>query len=245
MVAISGRIDGTTVPPSGVTPTFTFRVKTRDGNGNGNGNGNLKLRRLDATTLGATPPGLALPCSAVPATSCNAPTEPGASTLKIQKRRDSRRDRVDWVWQHGTARSPRDFGELGRRHGVTFCLYDESATPQLLLQSGIRGGGKCRHGKKERECWRSSGKPAGEKAFRYDNREAAPGGIAKLVLAGKGKKNVAITLKTSGDRVTLPSLPLGTPLRAQLQSTNGACWEATYAGDIRSNGVDRFKAKSD
>jgi hypothetical protein len=41
-------------------------------------------------------------------------------------------------------------------------------------------------------------------------------------------------------------LPLAGPIVAQLQATNGQCWEATFGGEgVRRNDAEQFQAMSD
>jgi hypothetical protein len=42
----------------------------------------------------------------------------------------------------------------------------------------------------------------------------------------------------------MPPLPLTPPIRVQLKSTAGVCWEATYSAPTK-NEVKQFKARSD
>jgi len=51
-------------------------------------------------------------------------------------------------------------------------------------------------------------------------------------------------LKAKGRGLALPALPLTSPVRAQLQSRTGACWDAVYSLP-RKNDVTKFNAKSD
>jgi len=58
--------------------------------------------------------------------------------------------------------------------------------------------------------------------------------------AGKGK----IKVKGKGDNLSLPTLPLATPVRVQLVHTTPNCWEATFSASTRNDG-EIFKASSD
>jgi hypothetical protein len=41
----------------------------------------------------------------------------------------------------------------------------------------------------------------------------------------------------------LPSAPDSTPLTAQVVSTSGQCWSATFeTGDVRHSGINKFRA---
>jgi hypothetical protein len=53
-----------------------------------------------------------------------------------------------------------------------------------------------------------------------------------------------IKLKARSLGLALPALPLTPPVRLQLQSRTGACWEAVYSSP-KHNDPGRFMAKSD
>jgi hypothetical protein len=76
---------------------------------------------------------------------------------------------------------------------------------------------------------------------KYVDKARTPHGLKKLIvkpgIAGKAK----IVAKGGGpnfaDALGTPSLPLALPIRVQLQTTHGTCWEATYfpAGATRND----------
>jgi hypothetical protein len=67
---------------------------------------------------------------------------------------------------------------------------------------------------------------------------------ASLKAGSAGK--AAVKVKGKGFNLALPDLPLAQDPRVtvQLQSSDGACWEAVY-GTATRNDEERFSAKSD
>ncbi len=63
--------------------------------------------------------------------------------------------------------------------------------------------------------------------------------VLKAGAAGKAKLQVA----AAGGNVPVPTLPLTMPVRVQLRSSAGGCWDATYRAG--TNTAKKFKAKSD
>jgi hypothetical protein len=59
-----------------------------------------------------------------------------------------------------------------------------------------------------------------------------PGALARVVANGQSVS------------VVLPTLPLATPVTAQLQASNGSCWNAAYPAAMRNDAAE-FRAKSD
>jgi hypothetical protein len=59
-----------------------------------------------------------------------------------------------------------------------------------------------------------------------------------------GPSGVAsILVKGSGSGLGVPARALDLPVRVQLQSENGGCWEASYDAGVSRNGAGTFKAR--
>jgi hypothetical protein len=43
----------------------------------------------------------------------------------------------------------------------------------------------------------------------------------------------------------MPTLPLAQPVRAQLKTSDGVCWEAVYSAPAQKNTATEFKDKAD
>ena len=100
-------------------------------------------------------------------------------------------------------------------------------------------GGSC-NAASPRPCWRASGR-----GYRYIDRDYTPDGIQQMILKSGDAGKAQIIVKGRGDALDTPPLPITTlPVRVQLVSSTGGCWEATYSTTLR-NQTDQVKAKSD
>ena len=173
----------------------------------------------------------AVTCGATPATGCRVPTQPRGALLQLKR---GGTDRLLWRWRRGAATSTADFGNPLATTGFGLCVYDGSGA--RLVGASIPGGGLCG----ARPCWRASGR-----GFRYVNRSLTPSGVRQLVLQSGAAGKSAILVNGLGPLLGLPSLTIvSLPVTAQLVSSDGTCWDATYSSAVR-NGPEQFKAKSD
>jgi 6-phosphogluconolactonase (cycloisomerase 2 family) len=182
-------------------------------------------------------------CTAAPMTDCRTASR---GTLRLL-----RSSFVLWRWTNGDATTVADFGNPhfsgGPRTHYALCLYDESGpTPAPLLHAFVPGGGGCRgkanqYGYKQ-PCWQTkSGAGAG---YKYKDPSRTPEGIVTLELRSGLDGEAKISLSGGRERLHMPVLPLALPVRAQLQNSDGACWEATYSTPATNN-ADGFTAASD
>jgi len=107
----------------------------------------------------------------------------------------------------------------------------------LVASAAAPAGGTCAG----RPCWalKSSG-------FRYGQKEMTPNGLTAIDVRSGAAGKARMVLKGKGEPLGLPALPIASlPLTVQLANGVGTCWSAVFAGDIRQNDGDGFKAKSD
>jgi hypothetical protein len=228
----------------GTTPAFNFRIKTAFAVPQPNTAAASVTRIIDWPSFVAQSGGEETPvaCASVPLTPCRQPTSAGASSLDVRNHAVDGRDTLTWRWSKGAATVPEDFGDVLSDHSVAACVYDESGdTPVLLLQSIVAGGARC--GAKEKPCWKSV--RHGARGYRFRDRAHDSDGVAQLVLRPGPDGKAGIVLKARGDALGLPAMPFGLPLRVQLQSTTGQCWEAGFDSRVRINTSDRFQGRSE
>jgi len=188
----------------------------------------------DLTATFTTPPVAA--CGPAPASGCRLPIVAGKATLQVTDKSPDTKDRLQWKWQKGAA-AVADFGDPTTTTGYGLCVYDGSGA--LISDAAIPAGGTC-NAKSPRPCWRAS-----RSGFRYVDRDLTPAGVQQLTLRAGVAGNAQIGLKARGPLLATPDLPVTTlPIRVQLTSTAGQCWEATYSTTLR-NQDDKLKAKSD
>ena len=177
-------------------------------------------------------------CRAVcvaPRTDCRTATRPIKSKLFVENRSRDRSDTLRYAWARDRATKAADFGDPQSTDDYVLCAYDESGgTPKTILAAVAAGGESCARP----PCWSTLGR----RGFAYEDSTASPHGVHRLVLEA-AKDGARITLKGTGERLALPSLPLPLPLRVQLERKGGACWEATYdAAATTRNDARRFEA---
>jgi cysteine-rich repeat protein len=183
---------------------------------------------------------------ALPRIDCAAPTVPGASRLEMRVGDDPAQSKLRWTWTKGPAISGAAFGSPTTTDGYRLCLYDESATPRVIFGAAAPAGGAC-PADGSRPCWKGLGKPAGSRGFRYRDSERTPDGIEAVDLkpGAAGKARLGVKAK-GGAALTLPALPPGLPLRAQLGGDSGACFEARYfAAGVSASDATMFRATSE
>jgi len=235
---------GSTAVP-GLSPEFNFRIKTKPADGPPAA---LVKRTIDWSTVVENPGGAraAISCAAAPVVPCRQPVDGGKGSLEIRDRNNDRRDSLVWRWKRGAETNTADFGDMLRDHGLAVCLYDESGiAPALVFDAMVDIGTKCTRGSKEKPCWRGLGAPRGSRGFRYRDRAGASGGITSVLLKAGDARKAGVTVTARGEALATPTLPLNVPLRMQLQTTTGQCWEDSFAGTIKKNDSARFKAKSE
>ncbi len=174
-------------------------------------------------------PGYA-PCEDAPLPVCHAV---GGGTLRLGYRAPN----IAWSWIAAAAVMPADFGNPDLTDHYALCVYDESGpTPMLILRVMAPAGQQCATA---RDCWTPS-----SSGFSYRDRYRTPEGISSLTLKA-GAANVARVRVVSGkSHLVFPGLPLPIPIRVQLQSSAGACFEATYS-DPSTNSSQGFLARPD
>jgi 6-phosphogluconolactonase (cycloisomerase 2 family) len=146
---------------------------------------------------------------------------------------------VTWTWSRGQATDVVHFGDPTTTTHYAFCVYESDPGPALALRALVPAGGKCRvpdfRGRFGRDCWK-----ARTTGFVYTDRYRTPEGLQSIrLIAGDPAK---IVVRGGKEHVGFPTLPLGLPVRVQLQASNGNCWDTTYPA-ASVNNADSFLAR--
>lgn len=171
-------------------------------------------------------------CSDEPRAGCRtAPT----GNVQIVDKSKNKGDRVKWTWKRGEPTTHADFAPLAQHYA--FCVYDSGGAPdRLILGSLLPANQKC--GASQKPCWTDK-----IKKFIYKDPDKTPEGMSTVALQPSDEKP-QIKVKAVGNdlgwRVATP-LPPVLPVRVQLQSEAGICWEATYAAALKNDGT-QFKS---
>jgi hypothetical protein len=165
------------------------------------------------------------PCPASPRAGCKQPTIHLKGNLTLKDKTPDDRDGVVWKWVNGEATSPAEIGDALATDSYSFCLYD--GNDALLAASTVPPGGTCTGG----PCW----KDLDGLGFKYADGAGTADDVRKMLvksgIAGKAK----VIVKVQGESLEMPVFPPVLPLRAQLASTTGTCWEAEF----RAEGVTK------
>jgi len=176
-------------------------------------------------------------CGLTPLSGCRTPIEPRRALLQLRNTTPDTKDRLLWKWTHGAATTVADFGNPLSTTGYGLCIYDGNNT--RLQAAAAPAGGLC-NATRARACWRATAK-----GYRYADRDLTPAGVRRIILQSGAAGNAKIVVKGQGALLAPPALPIEhLPVRVQLVSSDGVCWEATYGSTVQ-NLSDRFKAKSD
>jgi cysteine-rich repeat protein len=170
----------------------------------------------------------------MPQSGCFAPTVPGKGLLKI---RSSSSSSLVWRWIKGEAFAT---PEVPIHDRFALCLYDGSASPQPRVRAESRTE-ICR----TRPCWYElGGGTAGSVPLEYFDPDGEPDGLRRIRLNPGADGKTKISVQAKDENLELPPLPLVPPVRAQLVSEDGACWEATFSSP-RVNDSMRWLANPD
>jgi len=172
-------------------------------------------------------------CVAAPFPACRSSIARFSGQLRMRTGPSDTRRRLEWKWSRGAATSVGDFGDPTNGERLTFCLFDESgSTPSVAFRSVTRAN-DCG----ATPCWR----PTGASGFRYRDAAAPADGPTEVLLRAGADGQARIVLDAKG-ALALPSLPARLPLRAQLQTENGQCWEGRYFElDATRNSASEFR----
>jgi hypothetical protein len=164
-------------------------------------------------------------CIAAPATGCLLSTDPRATRLHL---RDDTPDLVEFIWKKGAATTKADFGNPVLQNGTDYqlCIYDQAGgMTSVLLSAAAPADGLC-NATHPKPCWKESGH-----GFTYLDRDLTPDGLFKITLKEGLDGKAKITVKGKGDNLGITDARLHavqTPVTAQVRSSAGVCWEATY-----------------
>jgi hypothetical protein len=152
-----------------------------------------------------------------------------AKGILTLKKSTPAKDKLVWKWTRGQATTFADFGVPTGTTAYALCIYDNGT--QKIAASIDPSATK----------WKVLGTNSG---YKYKDSSGASDGITKALLkAGAGGKAKA-QVKGKGVKLPTTTLPLTTPVRAQLvNSANPICYEPTLTV-VKKNTSTLFKVKS-
>ena len=169
-------------------------------------------------------------CVAALRPQCRVTLRPSASRLTIVDADVDGHDRFDWRWK-GEATTVADFGDPTNGTGYLLCAFVDGAPSTMVAFAAATRPG----------LWSATG----TRGFAYADPASTPSGLSRLLLKAGAAGAAKLVVLGRGANLALPALPLGLPVRVQLQSDTGACWEARYApSGVRRNTTHDFSGKS-
>jgi len=145
---------------------------------------------------------------------------------------------ITWSWFAADEVFVDDFGEPALTDHYSLCMWDESGpTPTLILRTMAPAAQQCTSSAKP--CWLET-----TTGFAYRDRFRTPEGIASLTMKAGAAGVASVKLVARKGNLTVPDLPLGVPVRIQLRSSAGACFESVYSVPGVNNGA-AFSARAD
>lgn len=175
-----------------------------------------------------------------PRTGCLQPIVSGQSSLLLKDQSDDGRDLLTWKWKKGDATDPLDLGDPGTGTDYALCIYDGSgpgASARLRLGALAPNGGTCG----SLPCWKQT-----SSGWKYGDSLLTPDGLRSMSLKAGAAGRAQIIAKGKGTSLAVPSLPLATPVTAQIVNSLGVCWEAHFsAARPVADPTRLFKATSD
>lgn len=186
-----------------------------------------------------TPTSEPMVCPAQPMLGCRRALRPDGGTLALTDRTPDKNDGVAWRWSRGPIVLRSAFGNPLATTFYRLCLYEAGGS--LALGVTVPAGGVC-GGRTKRPCWRVT-----RHGFSYRNPDRAAGAVQILDLREGAKENLArLAIRGRGPLLGMPSLgTLTLPLGVQLQSSDGACWEASYSPPPRRQSAKSLVARAD
>jgi len=164
-------------------------------------------------------------CPSTPRTGCKQPTLHLKGNLTLKNQSPDSRDAIIWKWVKGEATTVPEIGNPLGADSYTLCLYD--GDDMLQIEAVVPPGGTCT----TVPCW----KDLGGIGFKYADKTGAEGDVRKLLVKSGIDGRAKVVAKAQGGGVAVPALPPVLPLRAQLSSSTGTCWEAEF----RATGVTK------
>jgi hypothetical protein len=178
-------------------------------------------------------------CVSAPNPTCRLPISRGAGLRIIDQ--PGTADHVAWRWRRrGFSHTPSggpDFGDPTAVHDYTLCVFEGGGT--LRFSAALPAGGVCNGN----PCWTA----VNEDTYVYLDPDASPDGVVSALLDAPGR--IRLRVKASGPLLSgrpngLPALPLTPPVRAQLQASDGLCWEGVFSAPGKNTDA-RFIGRSD
>jgi 6-phosphogluconolactonase (cycloisomerase 2 family) len=185
---------------------------------------------------------LSIACAPAPMAGCRTTTIPGHAAVRLQGFAPSDSSKFDWKLRQGQATDVADLGDvIAGTDDVIACVYDASASPQPVFDTVGPAAGIC---DLDRPCWKPRGSTPGKRHVKYKDPDRRPDGLDTIDLKEGPDGFASLKVKAKSTFMMPPALPLTTPVRVQLQTVAGTCWESVFSTP-KINDAGHFRALSD
>ena len=159
------------------------------------------------------------------------------ASLDVKDNAVDTRDLLKFTWKGGPVLVAA-LGDPTATTGYELCVYDASGIRfAVAVPPGFtppRGPG-----------WKLLGTPSFPKGYRYKDATAGIQGVKDIKLKASSLNKASLKLVAKGlEMPDNPPPPYLLPVRAQLYSSDGTCWDAIFdSSTIRKNEGGQFKGK--
>jgi 6-phosphogluconolactonase (cycloisomerase 2 family) len=157
-------------------------------------------------------------CSSAPVVGCSAAPK---AAMKVKRDPSGLNSQITAKWNGGTFPP----GNPASTTALALCVYDGLGQ---RMDAFIPPSGTCGI----RPCWQASAT-----GFKYRNLGLFPDGVQNVALTAVGGALRKAVIKGKGGHLPDITLPYVAPVVAQLQSSDGACVEASFAVPRRNDGT--------
>lgn len=167
--------------------------------------------------------------------SCFLPVLGPTTQLQFSDKSNDKGDLASFKWLKGDEVPLVSLPDPVAGDDVELCVYNSAGQP--IFRAAAPGGGTCAG----KPCWKAS-----STGYKYSDKERTPDGVLKVSLKAGDQLKGKADLKAKGENIPpMPSLPLQLPVTAQLQSSTGTCWEASFdATGVIKNTPEQFKGRA-
>jgi hypothetical protein len=175
-------------------------------------------------------------CQLGPRTGCRASVQTLASKILIKRGSTEAADQVSWRWIKGSATAPDDFGNPVATTNYDLCVFDQGGA-NLVLHTTAPAAAICAGA----PCWKALAS-----GWKYRDSDRSSDGVQKILMRAGSAGAAKAQSRARGVNMPPFALPVAPPVIAQLQASDGACWETTHTGDgISRNDDGQFRARDD
>ncbi len=171
--------------------------------------------------------------TAAPVAICRAPVEADKASLSLQH---GKTDRFAFAFGKGAQTLKAEFGTPTTSTNYSLCVYGDMGGMTTVLVDFTAPGASLCNGK---PCWKER-----KTGFWYGDRSGSRGGLKTLRLREGVDGKTKISANAGTANLSLPALPLNaTSITAQVVSSDGQCWGATFLPPFTKNLATGFKDK--